>query len=126
MEITMELDELALRAACLKTAENALWNMKPFNAAPITSLADSYFEIAYEYLKTYCKDRDPNIAVRAVYYLAQITVPSGENTTWFENSLLVLLELACPNTLHDEESIEFLKDIEEGIAEVKIWALDGL
>lgn len=122
----MNLDELALQAACIKTAENALWNMRPFNAAPIRNLAGVFFKIASGYIEYYCEDRDPNIGVRAVYYLAQIAVPAGEDTTWFDNGLLVLLELACPNTLHDEESMGFLKDIEAGIAEVKIGALAGL
>jgi hypothetical protein len=121
----MNIDEFALHAACLKTAENALWNMRPFNAAPISSLAGAYYKIANNYAEYYCKDRDPNIVVRAVYYLAQIAVPSGEDTTWFDNGLLVLLELACPNTLHDEDSLGFLRDIEAGIAEVKIGALAG-
>ena len=120
----MKLDEFALRTACLKTAENALWNMGPFNATPIRNLAGVFFKIANGYIEYYCEDRDPNIGVRAVNYLAQIAVPSGEDTTWFDNGLLVLLELACPNALHDEESIGFLKDIEEGIAEVKLGALE--
>ena len=116
----MKLDESALRAACLKTAENALWKMKPFDAAPITNLADTYFKIAMECVENFPGDHEPNLVVRAVYYLAQIVLPSGENTAWFENSLLTLLELACPNTVFDEDSISFLKDIEEGIAKARL------
>jgi hypothetical protein len=98
--------------------------MRPFNVDPVSNLAGSYYKIAKGYGEYYCKNRDPNIVVRAVCYLAQLAVPSGEDTTWFDNGLLILLELACPNALHDEASLRFLKDIQAGITEVKASIYD--
>jgi hypothetical protein len=116
----MELQENMLRFACFKLARNRLWQMRLVDTAKIERLADSFYEIAINHLELMGnRNRDPNILVRAVRYLEQIDAlpPTDDDAQWFQQTLTVLIELACPSVRHTEESCEFLTDVEEGIAE---------
>jgi hypothetical protein len=116
----MELQESLLRFACFKLARNRLWQTRLVDAARIERLADSFYEIAINHLGLIGnKSRDPNLLVRAVRYLEQIDAlpPTDDDVQWFQQTLTVLVELACPSVRHTEESCEFLTDVEEGIAE---------
>lgn len=109
-----------LRFACFKLARNRLWQMRLVDTAKIERLADSFYEIAINHLELMGnRNRDPNILVRAVRYLEQIDAlpPTDDDAQWFQQTLTVLIELACPSVRHTEESCEFLTDVEEGIAE---------
>jgi len=109
-----------LHFACFKLARNRLWQMRLVDTAKIERLADSFYEIAINHLELIGnRNRDPNILVRAVRYLEQIDAlpPTDDDAQWFQQTLSVLLELACPSVRHTEESCEFLNDVEEGIAE---------
>lgn len=116
----MELQESLLRFACFKLARNRLWQTRLVDAARIERLADSFYEIAINHIGLIGnRSRDPNILVRAVRYLEQIDAlpPTDDDVQWFQQTLTVLVELACPSVRHTEESCEFLNDVEEGIAE---------
>jgi hypothetical protein len=67
----------------------------------IDALAEKYYRIAHVQLQFITEqNRDPNLLVRAVRYLAHTHAlpPMGKDTEWFSDMLGVLIELACPNT----------------------------
>jgi hypothetical protein len=63
-------------------------------------------------------ERDPNLIVRAVQYLAltHAIPPMRDDTSWFQDMLAVLIELACPNCGATPELEPFFRDVERGIA----------
>jgi hypothetical protein len=120
--VVIELQENILHVVCFKLARNRLWQMRLIDAAKVERLADSFYEIAINHLELIgSKNRDPNLLVRAVLFLEQIDAipPTEDEQQWFQHSLSVLIELACPSVRHTDESVEFLTDVEEGIAEAR-------
>jgi len=116
------LQDNMLRVVCFKLARNRLWQMRLIDAAKVQSLADSFYEIAINHLELIgSKNRDPNLLIRALRLLEQIDAvpPAEDEQQWFQHSLSVLIELACPSVRHTEESAEFLTDVEDGIVEAR-------
>ena len=126
-EAVIGLQENMLRVVCFKLARNRLWQMRLIDAAKVERLADSFYEIAINHLELIgSKNRDPNLLVRAVRFLEQIDAipPTEDEQQWFQHSLSVLIELACPSVRHTDESAEFLTDVAEGTAEARSELLD--
>jgi len=120
--VVIELQENILHVVCFKLARNRLWQMRLIDATKVERLADSFYEIAINHLELIgSKNRDPNLLVRAVRFLEQIDAipPTEDEQQWFQHSLSVLIDLACPSVRHTDESAEFLTDVEEGIAEAR-------
>jgi hypothetical protein len=120
--MVIELQENILHVVCFKLARNRLWQMRLIDAAKVERLADSFYEIAINHLELIgSKNRDPNLLVRAVRFLEQIDAipPTEDEQQWFQHSLSVLIELACPSVRHTDESVEFLTDVEEGVGEAR-------
>lgn len=114
----MKLNKNALRRACLRAADSALWEKGPRPVEPIQQLADQFYQIAVENESFLIgQGRDPNIVTRAVRYLALVhAIPvTGQDTHWFTCMLQVLIELACPNTAGQRANDKFYSDIENGI-----------
>lgn len=116
----MELDREALKAACFALAKNTLWKMGPVDVSVIQAHAKKLYEKALcieldEFIRR--QNRDPNMITRAIIYLnhTHAIPPMGDDTQWFYEMLVALIELACPNMIQSTESIVFLKDIEEGV-----------
>lgn len=108
-----------LMAACKEVARTVLWRQGETSADVVETQAHRYYQIACQhqnYIRQNC-DTDDVIA-NAVRYIARVHAipPSGTDTVWFSLALEVLLELAVPNTvLEDEESARFLSNVQQGI-----------
>jgi hypothetical protein len=123
----MELHDSMLRIACFKLARNRLWQMRLIDAEEVECLADSFYEIAINHMELIgSKNRDPNLLVRAVRFLELIDGNSltEDDPQWFQQSLSMLIELACPSVRHTDESCEFLEDLESGIVEARLERID--
>jgi len=123
----MELQESLLRIACFKLARNRLWQMRLIDAEEVECLADSFYEIAINHMELiWTKNRDPNLLVRAVRFLELIDGNSltEDDAQWFQQSLSMLVELACPSVRHTDETSEFLDDLESGIVEARLERID--
>ncbi len=95
----MDLNVEALREACFAAAKGAMWDVRPTDVAKIQDLANSFFTIAMGHVHRLThQDRDPNILVRAVTYLAHTHAipPMHDGREWFIFMLAALIELACP------------------------------
>ena len=116
-----------LRVACFKLARNRLWQMKLIDAEKVECLADSFYEIAVNHVELIgSRNRDPNLLVRAVRFLELIDAnsPTEDDAQWFQQSLSMLVELACPSVRHTDESSEFLDDLESGITEARLELIE--
>ena len=115
----MTLDTKALLNACYETALQTMWGRQPGDADAITALANEFSRIAEEHGDFLIeRNRDPNIIVRAVRYLATCHAmpPMRDDTAWFSDMLTAMIELACPDTHVFREHEPFFCDIEQGIA----------
>lgn len=115
----MNLDREELKNACLKVAKETIWDSQPLDAEMINTHAENLFKIA-TFREKFLIHRgvDPNVIVRAVYYLAESHAmpPYWDDTKWFDFSLHTLLELICPVTSVTPDVEPFFVDIEKGIA----------
>ncbi len=115
----MQLDREALRTACFAAARNTMWERRPIDLSSIEDVANRFLSIA-EFHEEFVagQGRDPNLIVRATEYLAHTHAipPMSDDTSWFENMLAVLVELACPNSGGDPDLEAFYVDIEKGIS----------
>ena len=105
--------------ACIEVAEETLWNHEnPVSHEMVKSLADKFFRDA-DQMGRLCEGLSPgeNPIVHAVRYLAYTHAipPMGDDTRWFYDSLEVLMELCCPNTMHTSDSTKFFNLLEQGI-----------
>ncbi|MEZ4219066.1 MAG: hypothetical protein R3E88_21555 [Myxococcota bacterium] len=115
----VKLDREALRAACFAAARNTMWERRPVDVSSIEDVANRFFSIAENHEEFVAgQERDPNLIVRAVQYLAHTHAipPMRSDTSWFQDMLAVLVELACPNCGATPDLETFFRDIEEGIA----------
>jgi hypothetical protein len=71
--------------------------------------------------REYLAADDPSRLARAVHYLAQAMAipPMWTRTDWFEGALDALLMLASPMNELKGEALNFLNDLESGIAEAR-------
>lgn len=108
-----------LMAACKEVARTVLWRQGETSADVLETQAHRFYDIAcqhQDYVRQNCET--DGVIANAVRYIARVHAipPSGTNTGWFSLALEVLLELAVPNTvLEDEESARFLMDVQQGI-----------
>lgn len=114
----MGLNHEALRAACFEAARKSMADMRPTDVEKITRLAETFYKYSlYHVGRLKDQDRDLVILERAVVYLAHTHAisPMHDSTEWFIFMLRALLELACPETGQNSETIRFLSDLEDGI-----------
>jgi hypothetical protein len=91
----MELNDSALREACLKVAKNTVRDIKPYDTAITTNLAEAYYRIACYHVIYLVEYSDPNILIGIINNIASITIPFVENTDWFSNYLQAVIEFIC-------------------------------
>lgn len=105
-----------LQAACFELARTTKWARKPIDSDEIRALSDRLAEVAKSFVSEPLNIDIPLIT-RAVQYLTQVhgMPPMEEDTQWFTNMLLVVLEIARPNSSVDERGREFLRDMLDGI-----------
>jgi hypothetical protein len=114
----MKLDPGALRAACFAAARNTMWEQRPVDLNSIAEVAGRFFSIAADHEDFVVgQQRDPGLIVRAVEYLAHTHAipPMRDDTSWFQDMLAVLIELACPNSRAIPDFEAFFRDIEAGM-----------
>jgi hypothetical protein len=125
-----------IRKSCFELATHLMWekgawtiNKIESNLSELNSIAEKLYKIAEDQFESR-KNLEINseIVSRAIYYINRVhTIPPLRgNYVWFENTLDVLLEIVCPNTLLKEESehILFLNDIEKGLEISRNDAID--
>jgi hypothetical protein len=117
--VRVDLNHAALHAACYVAAQKTMLDARPTDVQRIKKLADTFYALCLEHISRIKKQgRDPNLLVRAVTYLADnhAIQPMHDSTEWFFFMLRALLELACPEQVKNRESLDFLADIEQGLA----------
>ncbi|WP_438859947.1 hypothetical protein [Achromobacter spanius] len=115
-----DIEVAALRVACRRLAQEALWSEEGPTEAAVVDLAGVFLRLASIQAAGIIESGgDSNIATRAVNYLAYSHVaPSGDDAIWwFPEMLTCLLELAVPTMIQTPESSAFLLDVQKGIAE---------
>ncbi|NMC72812.1 MAG: hypothetical protein GYA56_00350 [Geobacteraceae bacterium] len=118
----MDLDHKALKAACFDVARKTLEDARPTDVERIRRLADTFYHCALEHMgRIRNQQREPDILVRAVAYLARTHAISQmhDSTEWFFFMLRALVEIACPEKDLEDVSIEFLADLESGIRQAR-------
>jgi hypothetical protein len=83
----------------------------------IRGAAEKLFRVAREHRSFVPAGEDPEVVARAVRYIAQVhALPyHRDDTSWFHQTLTVLLELAHPSERLSSEAGDFLRDLEAGI-----------
>lgn len=116
----MTQEDSDLRIACFDVARGLCWRHEDSLSTSLDELTPfvvELIEIANRKLRDVPADRDPQVVSRAVKYLANYAVPPiGPSLRWFEDSLTVLMDLAIPDPNIGRGDVEFLKDLQQGIA----------
>jgi len=116
-----EIDVAALKIACHNLAREVLWSEDGTPEVVVAELAGEFMRLASIQAAGIIElGRDPNIATRAINYLAYTHVGLSGNDAkrWFNEMLICLLELAVPSMIQTSESSAFLRDVQKGIAEL--------
>ena len=115
-ETVTDADKEELRRPCEAVAHNTVWDIKPFDSSLISGHAEQLFHLALK--REYLAVDDPSRLARAVHYLVQAMAipPMWTRTDWFEGALDALLMLASPMNALNGEALNFLNDLESGIA----------
>jgi len=104
--------------SCYEVARTTMWERKPVDTKQIQEHANKLHEQAL-IVHGIVEDLgcDIPMLIRAVDYLHQTQAipPMGDNTQWFYDSLIVILEVACPNRGVDGNAKNFLLDMKNGI-----------
>ncbi len=119
MTRSKRLDREALERVCYSAARHTMWAQQPVDIDRIQAVADSLCKRALDYEEFIVEaGRDPNIIIRCVEYLARTHAipPMRDDTRWFTDMFEALIEFAVPNTAGNQDSDEFYRDIEMGIA----------
>jgi hypothetical protein len=115
----LDLNHAELHAACYVAAQKTMMDARPTDVQRIKKLADNFYTISLEHIsRVKVQGRDPNMVVRAVKYLADTHAiqPMHDSTEWFFFMLRALLELACPEKVKNSDTLDFFKDLDEGLA----------
>jgi hypothetical protein len=118
----MKTDRAALEEACYELARAIRSKDNRVDEVLARGMVEGYVREALfheEYIVG--RNRDPNLVVEAVRYLAgaHAIPPLEGNMEWFRTALEVLVELACPNSGVSEAQRKFFEELERGIAESK-------
>jgi len=122
----MKLDHEELKSACFDYAKAVMWERKPTDVSDIQKFADSVYGEAIHHVKFIeGQDRDPNLIIQCVQYLAlkHAIPPMRDDIQFVRNSLEILIELACPNqgaTIHQKRFFhEIFRGLQEAISDAE-------
>ena len=107
-----------LEEACFALARTIKWAQRPLDGEEILALAADFAKIAKSQIVHGEGLRiDAPLITRATRYLTQAHAipPMADDTEWFSNMLVAVLEVARPNSGLDEQGQAFLTDMLEGI-----------
>ncbi len=124
----------SIREACFDLAVSLMWERDNITIADIeTNLAElqviteTFYNIAIFNLENIeSLEGKPEILIRAIKYIENIhsIPPLRNNFEWFDYTLRAVIEIACPNNRLSRNNLEFLADIENGIADYRRNVLD--
>ena len=108
----------ALRFACVRFLQVALWRQGASSNDIVDSMADD-LALKVSHLAEWCDEQrqDADILTRAVDHLRIHHDGPWRGAEWFVNALTILIEIAVPNTGHDEMTVAFLRDLQVGIGQ---------
>ena len=109
-----------LELACREVAKAVLWQNGTVSTDVVETLGAKFLLIAEEHQDFVRRQRESDDVIEhAVRYIAHVHAipPSGTDTTWFSQTLFILMELAVPNAGLTPEASEFLSCVQEGIRE---------
>lgn len=123
-----------IRAACFDLSVSLMWE-KPalttdkieMNMAELQTMTQNFYKTALFYLENIeSLEGKPEIIIRAINYIEDVHAipPLRNNYEWFDHSLGILVELACPNSRLNKNNLEFLNDLENGIEDYRDNAYD--
>lgn len=116
----MERFDTPLAQACLHLARQVLWKTTGASTDVTETLAGKFLDIAEDHqdLVRQVREND-HVIEHAVRYLADVHAipPMGTDTSWFRDSLEVLIELAVPNRGLTPEAAKLMPCLQQGIAE---------
>lgn len=130
----METLNEIIRAACFDLSVSLMWEADALTTDKIENsmdelqtMTEKFYKTALFYLENIeSLDRKPEIIVKAIKYIDDIHAmpPLRNNYEWFDYTLGALVELACPNNRLNKNNLDFLNDVEIGIADYRDNAYD--
>jgi hypothetical protein len=115
-----------IRKACFDLSVSLMWEKDSLTIDKVDShidelqkMTDKFIEISNFYLENIeSLNGNKDLLVRAINYIDHVHAipPLRGDYGWFENTLGALIEMACPNSRITKRQLEFLTDIENGLA----------
>lgn len=125
------MDENKLLEACLALAENLMWEKDTASIEEIEEETLKLYRVAENlvsigkshFYQVEALPEAEGILLGAIKYLEALAIPPlRENYEWFEHSLVILLELACPGSGTDKVGLPFFISAKKGIEQLIEWA----
>ena len=123
-----------IRAACFDLCVSLMWEKDAItsdkiesNIGELQAMTEKFFKAAIFYLENIeSLDGKPEILIRAIKYIDNIQSMTSlrNNYEWFDYTLGAVIELACPNGRLNKNNLDFMTDIEHGIADYRKNAID--
>lgn len=115
--------------ACFDLSVSLMWEKDALTTDKIENsmtelqtMTEKFYKTALFYLEHIKSlERKPEILVKAIKYIDDVHAipPLRNNYEWFDYTLGALVELACPNSRLNKNNLDFLNDIEAGIADYR-------
>jgi hypothetical protein len=104
--------------SCRQFLRTALWRQGAASNDIVDTLSDELAE-KVSHLAGWCNEQrgDAEIVDRAIRYLTIHHDGPWKGVDWFVDSLSILVEIAVPNSGMDEDTAEFLADMQVGISQ---------
>lgn len=108
----------SINFSCIWFLKKALWRQGAASNDIVDTLAGELTDKIF-YLAERCYEMrgEVEILTRAIRYLTEQHDGPWRGAEWFENSLQLLIELAVPENALDEDSSEFLSDVQQGVSQ---------
>ena len=123
-----------IRAACFNLSVSLMWEKDALTTdkiensmAELQTMTEKFYKAALFYLEHIeSLEGKPEILVKAIRYIDDVHAipPLRNNYEWFDYTLGALIELACPNSRLNKNNLDFLNDVEAGIADYRDNAYD--
>lgn len=118
-----------IRGACFEISINLMWEKEALTTEKIDAhldelqtMTEKLVDISKFYLENIeSLDGNEDILIRAIKYIDQVHAipPLRGNFNWFDYTLGALVELACPNVRITKSNLDFMNDLEKGIADYR-------
>ena len=104
--------------ACVHFLRKALWRQGAASNDIVDSLAAELTEKIFHWTD-WCENLrgDSEVVSRAIRYLTEQHDGPWKGADWFVDSIQLLIQLAVPENILDEDSVAFLYDVQQGISQ---------